>query len=451
MVAVRNVLFHSYHFPPTGGSGAQRPARFARYLPELGYEPFVVTAPRPSQERWTPSDASLAAQVPSSIAVSRVSGPEPASSTRWRHRAERWLRLRDRWTRSWIEESTRLGVQVAREADVDLVYAWMQPYPSAEAAAQIAAEVDRPWIADLGDPWALDEMMIYPTALHRRLELRLMSRVLESAAAIVMSTPEAARRLRQELPAFSDKLVRAVPNGFDSHDFERQAPERDDGVFRIVHTGYLHTDLGYRQHRTASFRRLLGGAAPGVDILSRSHLYLIEAVERVRREHPDIAATLEVDFAGVLSPVDVEVARRSPASKLLGFLSHEDSLDLMRCADLLFLPMHDLPTGTRATVVPGKTYEYLGAGRPILAAVPDGDARDLLAAAGTAYLCRPRDVDGMAGAIVEAHARWRAREPVPQPPADLLRRFEYRELSAQIASVFDQVGGVVHKAAAAAV
>ena len=123
----------------------------------------------------------------------------------------------------------------------------------------------------------------------------------------------------------------------------------------------------------------------------------------------------------------------------------------MRSADLLFLPMHDLPTGTRATVVPGRPTEYIAAGRPILAAVPDGDARDLLAAAGTAYLCRPRDVDGMAAAIVEAHARWRAREPVPQPPADFLRRFEYRELSAQIASVFDEVGGVVHGAAAAAV
>ena len=48
---------------------------------------------------------------------------------------ERWLRLRDPWTRAWIERSTRLGIEAAREADVDLVYAWMQPYPSAEAAA----------------------------------------------------------------------------------------------------------------------------------------------------------------------------------------------------------------------------------------------------------------------------------------------------------------------------
>ena len=61
----------------------------------------------------------------------------------------------------------------------------------------------------------------------------------------------------------------------------------------------------------------------------------------------------------------------------------------MRSADLLFLPMHDLPPGRRAGLVPYKTYEYLAAERPILAAVPDGDARDILSRVSHATLCRP--------------------------------------------------------------
>src|SRR5262249_18422693 len=154
----------------------------------------------PAEERWTPTDDALHSDVPADIVVHRLAGPEPASSTGWRHRAERWLRLRDPWTRSWIEGSTQLGIEAAHEANVDLVYAWMQPYPSAEAAAQIAEAIDKPWVADLGDPWALDEMMIYPTGLHRRLERRLMRRVLDSASAIVMSTPEAAKQLLAAFP-----------------------------------------------------------------------------------------------------------------------------------------------------------------------------------------------------------------------------------------------------------
>jgi glycosyltransferase involved in cell wall biosynthesis len=418
-----------------------------RYLPDLGYEPVVITAPRPTDERWTPSDDSLESEVPPSTEVRRMPGPEPASSTGWRHRIERWLRLRDPWTRSWIDGSTQLGIQAARESDVDLVYAWMQPYPSAEAAADIAKAIDRPWVADLGDPWALDEMMIYPTGLHRRLERRLMRRVLGTAAAIVMSTPEAARRVRIEFPELADKIVLAIPNGFDAADFADEVPARVDDSFRIVHTGYLHTELGHRQRRTAPMRRLLGGAVRGVEILSRSHVYLIEAVEQVRRQHPELAARLEVHFAGVLSPRDIAVAGRSDATRLLGFVSHDDSLALMRTADLLFLPMHDLPEGVRATVVPGKTYEYVASGQPILGAVPDGDARDLLAAAGTAHLCRPKDVEGIAAAIVQAYERSRSGEPPPRPPIELLSQFEYGGLARQLASVFDQLCGTPRRAA----
>ena len=410
-----------------------------RYLSEFGYEPIVVTAPGPREERWTPTDDTLRSRIPPSVVVRRVAGPEPPSSRGWRHRLQRWLRLRDAWTRSWIDGSVRLGIETARSEEVDLIYAWMQPYASAEAAAAIAGAVRRPWVADLGDPWALDEMMIYPTGFHRLLELRLMRRVLGTAAAIVLNTPEAAKRVLEAFPEFEDKVVTAIPNGFDALEFRDVPAERTDDAFRIVHTGYLHTELGHRQRRAAPLRRVLGGAVGGVDILGRSPVYLIEAVERVRREHPALGRKLEVHFAGVLSPDDVAVVRASSATRILGFLSHEESRALVRTADLLFLPMQDLPVGERAGVVPGKTYEYLASGRPILAAVPQGDAHDVLAAAGTAYICAPKDVAGMAAAIVQAYERAQTRQQLPSPPAGLLERFEYRGLARQLATVFDRV------------
>jgi glycosyltransferase involved in cell wall biosynthesis len=410
-----------------------------RYLPELGYEPVVVTAPGPAEERWTPRDETLHSAVSPDTVVLRVPGPEPASSTGWRNRTGRWLRLRDPWTRSWIAESTRLGIGAAAETDFDLVYAWMQPYASGEAAAQIASAIDKPWVADLGDPWALDEMMIYPTGLHRRLERRLMRQVLSTAAAIVLSTPEAEARLRAEFPELASTPIVVIPNGFDGATFADELPARTDDAFRIVHTGYLHTDLGHRQHRTAALRRLLGGATRGVDIMPRSPVFLIEAVERVRRERPDVAERLELHFAGVLSPRDLAAAHQSPATKIHGFVPHTESIALMRSADLLFLPMHALPEGVRATVVPGKTYEYLASGRPILAAVPEGDAHDLLSAAGTALLCRPNDVGGMASAIVEAYERRLSGRTLSAPPTQLLQRYEYRNLARDLASVFDDL------------
>jgi glycosyltransferase involved in cell wall biosynthesis len=89
--------------------------------------------------------------------------------------------------------------------------------------------------------------------------------------------------------------------------------------------------------------------------------------------------------------------------------------------------------------VPGKTYEYLASETPILAAVPDGDARDLLGEAGNAMLCRPDDVEGMAGALLEALDRHR-RHASPGPPArHVVERFDYQGLTARLAGVFDEV------------
>ena len=112
----------------------------------------------------------------------------------------------------------------------------------------------------------------------------------------------------------------------------------------------------------------------------------------------------------------------------------------MRTADLLFLPMQNLPKGARATIVPGKTYEYLASGRPILAAVPDGDARDILEASGNAAICRPDDVDAMVEALAGQLERFRSGAAVPAPREDVVARFEYRRLAAALADVFDEVG-----------
>ena len=123
-----------------------------------------------------------------------------------------------------------------------------------------------------------------------------------------------------------------------------------------------------------------------------------------------------------------------------GYLEHAQSVALMRSADLLFLPMHDIAAGRRATIVPGKTYEYLASGRPILAAVPDGDARDMLAGSPQARLCRPGDSVAMEAIIRAEVARWQERGPVrTEVVPDLLARFDRRRLAEELAATLDAV------------
>jgi glycosyltransferase involved in cell wall biosynthesis len=239
-------------------------------------------------------------------------------------------------------------------------------------------------------------------------------------------------------PELRGRPTMAIPNGFDAEDFKGASAPRTDGKFRIVHTGYLHTELGELHRRRRTARRLLGGSAPGLDILTRSAVYLVEAINRLLARDADLHAILELHLAGVLTEADREVAGPCPVTTLHGYMSHADSIALMRTADLLFLPMQNLPVGVRATIVPGKTYEYLASGTPILAALPEGDARDILDEAGNAIVVRPDDTEGIAEGIRTALARARAGPPPPAHP-DVVARFEYAKLAGDLAEVFDAV------------
>lgn len=432
------VLFLAYHFPPIGGCGVQRSVKFVRYLPVNGFEPVVLTGSGKTDDRWTPPDETLVAKVSKGIETRRVPGPEPSARTGWRRRADRLLDLPSPFARWWTEGAVRVGRDVGR--DVELIHAVLGPYETAEAAARLSRELGKPWIADLQDPWALDEMWMYPSALHRRRDLRRMGALLGSAGAIVMNTPEAARRLRRHFPELERTRVAVIPNGFDAADFAGPPPKREDGRFRIVHTGTLHTEAGRRHRKTRRLRRLLGGApVPTVDIFTRSHAFLLQAVAGLVAEEPALRPTLDVCFAGVLTEEDRRLAAGSPVVRFTGYLPHGETITLIRSADILFLPMHDLPPGTPAGIVPGKAYEYLAAGRPILAAVPDGDARDLFTEAGTGRLCRPSDASGMAAVIRSELERWRSGVPPPAPVPEVVARYERRRLTDELAVLYAHV------------
>lgn len=432
---MKRILLCSYHFPPGGGAGAQRPTKFARYLAEVGYRPTILTGTGGAAGRWTPRDESLYADLPADTVVYRVPGPEPANS-RLAGRLERWLRIRSPWARWW-----QSGIVAAADAigEVEAIWTVMTPYTSAAASARLARRLDRPWIADLGDPWALDEMMIYPTGLHRRLERRTMRAHLSTAAAIVMSTPEAVLRVRALLPDYAGPIV-AIGNGYDGADFRSAPSVRRDGKLRIVHTGYLHSDLGTRQRKGARIRRVLGGNVAPVDLLTRSHVFLLRALDLLLDEDPKRADRIELHLAGVISDLDRELAERLPITRIHGYLSHGESLSLLRSADLLFLPMQKLLDGSRAGIVPGKTYEYLASGRPILGAVPPGDARDLLLRAGGNFLVEPDDVDAMADVVRSLLDDPRPREGVRDNR--VVADFDYRSLVRRVAHVLDEVVGV---------
>lgn len=427
------ILFIAYYFPPIGGAGVQRSLKFAQHLPSEGFLPVVITGPTPADAQWTPHDSTLATIVPGDVQIHRAKGPLPAVSTKLRGRLQRWLGWPSPFSEWWQQSAVETACANANGCAA--IVASMSPFESAAVATEVSRRTGLPWVADLRDPWALDEMQVYPSRLHRRMEMAKMEKLLSSASLIVMNTPAAEAALRAAFPSLGGKRVVTITNGYDREDFQRPVRGRTDDKFRIVHTGYLHTALG-RQLNGRGLSAFLGGAERGVNILTRSHVVLLDALEQWCERDPAALRHIEIVFAGKTSREDEAAANRSKlcgAIDFRGYLSHSASVDLVRTADLLFLPMHNLPAGRRARIVPGKTYEYMASGQPILAAVPEGDARDFLTQSGTAFVCRPDDVSGMVAIIGRIYSAWKEQVNLCKPNVTFIEGFERRRLARALA------------------
>jgi len=126
--------------------------------------------------------------------------------------------------------------------------------------------------------------------------------------------------------------------------------------------------------------------------------------------------------------------------KMLGYRSHAESVSWLKSADVLFLPNHTPLDGGPTLVVPGKTYEYMGSGRPILAMSPPGDMKDFVTSTRSGIAVEGTDVAGAANALAHFYKSKRHGRPAGiDQDRDAVGRFERRELTHKLAESLDEV------------
>jgi glycosyltransferase involved in cell wall biosynthesis len=432
-------------FPPSVEMGAQASWQIARNLPRHGWTPIVLTIderhieyPDPAQAEFEPGFTVVrTGMLPHPLLVlrrlragrkggsGRATGTVVASSRRrgWLRQAVlAGLNVPDAAT-GWILPAVVAGRRLVRRWEVACLFSSGPAWSSHLAGLGLARLTGLPWVAHFRDPWSQGSVTSGASRWVDRVNARLERAVVQRAATVICVTDHHTKLLRRHYASCGPEKFVTVPNGYDGAEWEqleRDAPgggaSARGGRFVITYAGSLY--LGRSPLLVLEALRRLGEAGD----FTLEHVRLDLVVYDGARQLPDGR-----DIMGVAREMGLD-----GSVQVLGPLPRGETLRRLLDSDLLLLLGHGI-----TMQIPGKLYEYLRSGKPILALAPPGAQTDLLRATGGAWIVEPHDVDGAVEAIRDAYRRWEAGQPGPEADARLVSGFDRRVLVGRLAAELD--------------
>ncbi len=406
------------YFPPAGGGGVQRPLKFATHLPALGIETHVLA---PDNPKWIHMDEELRPPTQAWVHRVRYVGPRgrrPSEELHGKRGLERIVmqaRLLPRRlvipdeAATWNLTAIPAALRIARAEQIDVVITTSPPGSVHLVGAAVKRALGVRWIADLRD-----SLLAHQDRRSDTVAVRMKARTVQAVAGVVARRADAIvtafDSIGEEMRGLSPAgRIVTIANGSDFDDFEGMTYTPGER-FRITHTGAF---FGQRDPK------------PFLQALADSGLedVIVRFVGGFRAADGEFAESL-----GLADRVEV-----------IPFVPRRRSLELQRDSEALLLIASE--AGGRGTgVIPGKVFEYVAAGRPILAAVPPGGAAArLIEEIGAGVVAPADDVGALRSALLELHRRWQRGELTvelaPAARARVSRRARVEELAKLVHAV----------------
>jgi glycosyltransferase involved in cell wall biosynthesis len=228
---------------------------------------------------------------------------------------------------------------------------------------------------------------------------------------VTVSEPKTAF-VQERVPQLPADRFFTITNGYDPEEYEGlQGEGREEAMFRIVYTGRL-----FKNRRGYELLQALGALFAGTP----------QAGRKIRVEYyggvaPEIASRMQ----HLIQEHDLQENVR-----FFPDVSYSRSKALQKGADALLLIVD---TGeTTSGVIPGKLFEYIAAGRPILCIAREGATPAIIRQGNLGRVVQPGDVQGLtevlAGLLKDAERTF-------QPDLDFLSQFDRRNLAQQMDQV----------------
>ncbi|MEM7370829.1 MAG: glycosyl transferase family 1 [Bacteroidota bacterium] len=429
----KKVLLITYYWPPSGGAGVQRVLKLGKYLRDFGWDPIIYTA---ADAAYPIIDHSLEADVPSDITVlkgpiwepyevyKRFTGKKKGEKVYSGFLAEDkkpslterlsvWIRgnffIPDA-RRYWIKPSVKYLTDYLDQHPVDAILSSGPPHTVHMIAKGLKQNTGLPWIADFRDPWTnidfYDQLKLTKWADRRHHKME--ASVIQEADSLVTVSWVWEKEF-QELGAGTTKVI---TNGFDEEDFSDTAPPLSE-KFICSHIGYLNRD--------------------------RNSADLWEAFGELCREIPTFRDHLALRFVGKTDHITFQQLEAQGLTDLvekIAYVPHNEVLRYTRSSQLLLLLVNNVPNVMGH--IPGKTYEYIGSRRPILAIGPeDADFARVLSETKSGVICGFGEKEKMKRALLKMYQRYK-KGKLNNEEADI-SRYTRRNATAQMAELLTDI------------
>lgn len=389
---MKRALIIAYYWPPAGGPGVQRWLYFVKYLRDFGVEPVVYIPENPT---YPIIDEGMLEKVPDVEIIKKpirepykiakilsrkktkqisrgiISEKDPSSLERMMLYVRGNYFIPDARV-GWVKPSVAFLQKYISENNIDRLITTGPPHSMHLIGLGIKKLTGISWIADFRDPWTSihyhNAMRLTKAseAKHKKLE----QEVLQGADHIIVTS----RSTKKEFSAITDKPITVITNGYEIGETIVPKP---DTKFTLSHIGSLLSD--------------------------RNPEVLWEVLETLCKEQTDFRKQLVISLTGVVSEEVMDSIRKHGLEDNLrynGYVSHSEAKQLQHNTQLLLLLEMDKEE-TKA-IIPGKLFEYLVSGRPILAIGPQGsDIEAILTETQSGTFFSPSEKDALQNRLVE--------------------------------------------------
>jgi len=428
---VRRVLFITYYWPPSGGSGVQRSLKFVKYLRSFGWHPVVFTI---ENGEYPVYDYSLEKQVPDDIEVIKISAWEPY---KWynsfiggkgqqthtgfikHNKKESLLEKIAVWIRGnlfipdarrfWIRPSVKYLNKYLRKNPVDIIFSSGPPHSAHIIAMRLKEKFSVPWIADFRDPWTgvYYYQKLRLTKRADRLNRKLERDCLDMASRVVV----VGETMKRDFEKITETPVHVITNGFDPDDYKNLFHEKT-GSFSITYTGMFFRDQNPEE--------------------------LWEVLREMKNKIPGFEKDLEIRLTGCIDTTVLESIKANGLNqnlKLSGYIPRHELAQVQAAASLLLLSINRVDNASY--IITGKLFDYLAVKRPILAFCPEGsDVENIIKESGVGWAL-PFNQKGRLCNLLEDLYR-RHKKGQLELSESKTHKFSRRELTASLSELFEE-------------